>query len=128
MSVTTVSTRSSSRPRASASIRHRSGTTFVAVPPVIVPTFAVVSASSRPEPHGRDRSRRGDDRAAPVLGPDARVGRAAVDLGDDPLVGRGGDHDLTDRRGVIEDVAELHCEGAWGRTPWRRAGHSPRTP
>ena len=48
MSVTTVSTRSSSRPRASASIRQRSGTTFVAVPPVIVPTFAVVSASSRP--------------------------------------------------------------------------------
>ena len=41
-------TRALSWPRTSASIRHRSGTTFVAVPPAIVPTFAVVSASRRP--------------------------------------------------------------------------------
>ena len=40
--------RSWSRLRASSSTSQRSATTFGAVPPVIVPTFAVVSASSRP--------------------------------------------------------------------------------
>ena len=34
--------------RASPSIRQRPGTTLEAVPPSITPTFAVVSASSRP--------------------------------------------------------------------------------
>jgi len=39
---------SRSRLRASHSRRHRSGTTFVAVPPLTTPTFAVVSSSMRP--------------------------------------------------------------------------------
>ena len=39
---------SSSRLRASPSIRQWPGTTFDAVPPEITPTFAVVSASRRP--------------------------------------------------------------------------------
>jgi hypothetical protein len=34
--------------RASPSTRQRLGTTFVAVPPSILPTFAVVSSSRRP--------------------------------------------------------------------------------
>ncbi len=40
--------RAGSRLRASASISHSPGTTLVAVPPEIVPTFAVVSSSRRP--------------------------------------------------------------------------------
>ena len=66
-----------SRLRASASSVQRSGTTLIALPPAIVPTFAVVSGSRRPEPHRRDRGRRGGDRAASVLGADARRARRA---------------------------------------------------
>ena len=41
-----------------------------------------------PELHRRDRARRGGDRAATGLGAHAGVGGAAVELGDDPVVGR----------------------------------------
>ena len=74
--------------------------------PAIMPTFAVVSASSRPELHPRDRRGRGLDRGVAVLGPDPGVRLDALELGDDALVGRrGGDH-LTDRRRVVEHEAE----------------------
>ena len=49
------------------------------VPPSIRPTFAVVSSSIRPSSIRRERVRRRDDRAAAVLGPDARVRRLAAE-------------------------------------------------
>ncbi len=57
------------------------------------------------EAHGRDARRGGGDGAAAVLGPDAGVRGPAVELGRDPVIGRGGEHDLADRGGVVEDIA-----------------------
>ena len=59
-----------------------------------------------PEPHCRDRARCRDDRRAARLGPDSGVRRAAVQISDHPVVRRGGDDDLADRRRVVEHVAE----------------------
>jgi hypothetical protein len=68
------------------------------------------------EPHRGDRASGGSDRAAPIFGSDASVRRASLELGDQAVVGRRSKRDLTDRRGVIEHVAEptrepTHVEG-----------------
>ena len=73
-----------------------------------------------PESHRRDRLRGGEDRAPPGLWADPRVRGLAVQRRLEPVVrGRPGD-DLPDRRGVIEDEAELgaqapHVEGLGAR-------------
>ena len=83
--------------------RQRSGTTFVAVPPSITPTFAVVSSSMPAEPHrARSPCAAATIALRPVLGPDARVRRAAQELGVHPVVGRRRHDQLADRRGVVE--------------------------
>ena len=62
------------------------------------------------QPHGRDRAGGGQDRAAPVLGADPRVRRAAVEVGLEAVVRRRGDDDLADRAGVVVDVAERRAQ------------------
>ena len=74
------------------------------------PTFAVVSASSRPILHGGDRARSGRDRVVARLGADARVRRLAPEARLDRVVGRGGEHDLANGRGVVEDKAEVGAQ------------------
>ena len=81
------------------------GTTLPEVPPWIRPTLAVVSSSSRPELHPRDRRRGGGDRAAAVLGPDPGVRLDPDEVGEDLLLGRRRDDHLADRAGVVEDEA-----------------------
>ena len=63
-----------------------------------------------PERHRRDRARGGEDRAAAVLGPDAGVRRAPVELRPKPVQGGRGDDDLADRRRVVEHVAESRAQ------------------
>jgi hypothetical protein len=54
----------------------------------------------------------GQNRAAAVLGADAGVGRAAVEVGAQAEVRRRGDDHLADRRRVVEDVAEVRPQPA----------------
>ena len=111
-SVTTCSIRAGSWPRTSASSRQRSGTTFVAVPPAIVPTFAVVSGSKRPSSIAAIARAAAAIAFRPSSGRMPGVRRAAVDDRLDPVVGRRRHHDLADRGGVVEDVAEAASQPA----------------
>ncbi len=84
---------------------HHSGTTLRAVPPVMMPTFALVSSSIAAETEVRDRSRGRRDRRAAVLGVHARVcGRAVEAEVENPSVRRAED-DLADRRTLVIDEA-----------------------
>ena len=57
----------------------------------------------RPEVHGRQSPRRGDDRAAAVLGLDARVRGDAAELGVDGSQGRCADDHRARRSLAVED-------------------------
>src|SRR5215212_1015789 len=63
-----------------------------------------------PERHRGDRARGGDDRAAAGLRTDPGVRGDAAQLGDDAVVVRRGEHDLADRGGVVEHVAEAAAQ------------------
>ena len=72
----------------------------------------------------RDRPRGGDDRVVARLGADPGVGGLAAEVGLEPVVGGRRDHELADRRGVVEHEAELRAQARRGRTPSRRASAS----
>ena len=85
--------------------------------------MAVVSSSRRPRSHRGDRARGGRDRAAAVLGADARVRGLPAELGLEAVVRRRGDDDLADRRRVVEDVAEARtrsCAASKAFAPGQR--------
>ena len=63
------------------------------------------------DPHRGDRPRGRGDRVVPRLGPDPRVRGLAPEARLQRVVGRRGEHDLADRRGVVEDVAEVGARG-----------------
>ena len=99
-------------PRTSATSVQRSGTTFIARAAgdrADVDRRLLVQA---PERQRGDRARRGEDRAAALLGADAGVRRGAAEVGLDAEVRRRVDDDLADRRGVVEDVAEVAAAAA----------------
>ena len=96
--------------RASATIRQWPGTTLPAVPPSILPTFAVVPSSSRPSFHAGDRRRGRRDRVAAGLGVDPRVRLDSGELGDDLLLGRRARDHLADGARVVEDEAAVGAE------------------
>ena len=100
----------SSRERASASNVHHSGTMFRAVPPVIIPTFALVSSSMRP----RRRSAIAREAARIAERPSSGYipawaarpwKRAWIATG-----GRRAEDDLADRRRLVVHVSELRLE------------------
>ena len=101
-----------SRARRSSARPPRSPT----VPPWMRPTFAVVSGSSRPIRMRGDRPRRRRDRVVARLRADPGVRGLAAEARLDRVVGRRRDHDLADRRGVVEDVAEVGAQPATCRT------------
>ena len=85
---------------------------FAAVPPLIVPTFAVVSLVDPAQAHLGDRARRGGDRRPPFLRVHPGVCGAAVEH-DGQVVGRGGaEDDLADRRRLVVDVADPRPQAA----------------
>ena len=116
----------SSRLRTSASTRQRSATTLVAVPPSITPTLAVVSVVDAAELHRADRlappprSRCGPPPAAGRRAPRGRGSRRSRGSRSAPR--------RSARRSAMRGRTRSRSRPRGGacRTPWRRAGRSPR--
>ena len=102
--------RSSSRLRASPSIRQWPGTTLEAVPPAITPTLAVVSSSSRPSSIAAIAAAAASIALRPSSGRIPACASVPSNSASQPLVGRRrGDH-LADRARVVEHEAERRAQ------------------
>ena len=96
--------------RVSACMVQSPATMFRATAAVQRPDVRSRLVVDAPEPHLGDRARRGGDRAAPLLGRDARVGLAAQEPRIDAVLARRLEHHPADRRGVVEDVADARVQ------------------
>ena len=96
--------------------------------PSITPTFAVVSSSRRPSVIAPIAAAAASIAEWPSSGRMPACASSALELGDQPLVGRRrGDH-LADRASRGRARSRTASAARRGRAPWPRAGRPPRRP